>query len=62
MRIKIALTCLFVLPLFTGCAAVPDVLFSVFGDHYTGGGITRVEKKDHYDRQVEASQSYKSEE
>ena len=31
-----------------GCAAVPDVLFSIFDDHYTDSGTTRQEKKFHY--------------
>jgi hypothetical protein len=47
------------LSLLSGCA-VSDALFSVFGDHYTGGGTTWDDKKEHYDRQVEASTAYDS--
>ncbi|MEM8945508.1 MAG: hypothetical protein AAGD11_10010 [Planctomycetota bacterium] len=35
----------------TGCA-VSDVVFGLFGDHYTGGGTTECEKKYHYEQQL----------
>ncbi len=59
MRTAVILTCLALLSACTGCA-VSDMLFAVFGDHYSGGGTTREEKKYHFDRQVEASQDYGS--
>jgi len=48
-----------ILSMFSGCT-VSDALFSVFGDHYTGGGYTRAEKEYHYNQQVEASRNYSS--
>jgi hypothetical protein len=51
------IACLLFLPMLTGCA-VSDVLFEVFGDHYTGGGYTRADKEYHYNQRVEASQNY----
>lgn len=56
MRKAIILACLLLLPALTGCT-VSDALFSVFGDHYSGG-YTREEKKYDFDRHVEASQNY----
>jgi|GEM_PF-4376023 len=56
MRKTIACNCLFVLTLLTGCA-MSDTVFNLFGDHYTGGGTTRAEKRHHYDQQIEAAQS-----
>jgi hypothetical protein len=40
--------------LFSGCT-VSDALFEVFGGHYTGGGTTQAQKREHYDHQIEAS-------
>jgi len=57
MRKSLILTCLCLLPAVTGCS-MSDALFSVFGDHYSGGGYTREEKEYHYNQQVEASRSY----
>jgi len=37
-----------------GCA-ISDLVFCVFGDHYTGGGTTKFEKQWDYDRQVETA-------
>jgi hypothetical protein len=45
------------LSLLSGCA-LSDALFGAFGDNYSGGGYTRSDKKDHYDRQIEASRAY----
>ena len=56
MRKAIILICLCLLPA-TGCS-MSDALFSVFGDHYSGGGYTREEKQYHFNQQVEASRSY----
>ncbi len=56
MRKTIVITCFIFVSQLTGCA-ISDVLFSTFGGNYTGGGITRSEKKDHYNQQVEASQN-----
>ena len=47
------------MPTLTGCT-VSEALFSVFGDHYSGGGLTREEKQYHYKQQVEASQNHDS--
>jgi hypothetical protein len=47
--------------LSSGCYVIPDALFSVFGDHYTGGGYARSDKQEHFDRQVDASRAYDSE-
>jgi hypothetical protein len=56
MRIRLILAlCLL---LSSGCSVIPDALFSVFGGNYTGGGTTRAQKREHYDRQVEASRGY----
>lgn len=57
MRKTIAITCIIFVSQLVGCA-ISDVLFSAFEHNYTGGGITRAEKKDHYNQQVEASQNY----
>ncbi len=43
--------------MFSGCS-MSDLIFGVFRDGYTGGGYTTADKKDHYDRQVEASRNY----
>lgn len=59
MKSIVFLAILLVLTTFTGCT-VSDALFSVFGDHYTGGGHTRAEKEYHYNQQVEASRNYGS--
>ncbi len=59
MRKTIAITCFIFVSQLSGCA-ISDVLFSAFGESYTGGGITRTEKKDHYNQQVKASQNYSS--
>ena len=45
--------CLLVFCNFSGCS-FHDGLFSILGDSYSGGGVTRAEKKIHYDAQVEA--------
>ncbi len=57
MRKTMAITCLIFVSQLAGCA-ISDVLFSAFGESYTGGGISRTEKRDHYNEQVEASQNY----
>ena len=57
MRKTMAITCLIFVSQFTGCA-ISDVLFSAFGESYTGGGVTRADKELHYNQQVEASQNY----
>lgn len=36
-----------------GCA-VPDAIFNVLGNSYSGGGLTREEKKYHYERRLRA--------
>ena len=54
MRKAVILACLCLLPVASGCSML-DALFSVFGDHYSGGGYTREEKQYHYNQQVEAS-------
>jgi len=59
MKRIVFLAILGILTTFTGCT-IPDAIFSVFGDHYTGGGYTRAEKEYHYDQQVEASRNYGS--
>jgi hypothetical protein len=50
---------LVILTMLAGCA-VSDVLFSVFGDHYSGGGTTRADKEYHYNQQLEAAREYGS--
>ena len=57
MRKLTLIACLIFLPMLSGCT-VSDALFAVFGANYTGGGITRAEKEDHYNRQFEASPHY----
>lgn len=57
MRKTMLIVCLLMLPLLTGCT-MSDALFSVFGDHYTEGGFTRVEKEEHFNQKFQASQSY----
>jgi len=37
-----------------GCS-LPSALFSVFGNHYTGGGTTLADKESHFDRQFEST-------
>lgn len=59
MRTRILIILVFGLPVLSGCS-LPDALFGVFGDHYTGGGTTRIEKKRDYDRYVEASREFAS--
>ena len=58
MRKLLHITCLLLVSTLTGCA-ISDVVFSAFGDHYTGGGTTRAEKKYHYDQQIEASKMHR---
>lgn len=55
-RITLTIICLVLAPILPGCT-VSDAVFAVLGHHYTGGGYTPLEKKRHYDRQVEASRS-----
>lgn len=57
MRKTMLVACLFLLPVFAGCA-VSDALFAVFGDNYTGGGHTRADKETHFNRQMETSRNY----
>jgi hypothetical protein len=40
-----------------GCA-ISDVLFAAFGDYYSEGGYTRVDREYHYRRQLEATRNY----
>lgn len=37
-----------------------DALFTVFGDHYSGGGSTRAEKEYDYNQRVNAGGDYDS--
>jgi len=50
---------LIILATSTGCT-VSDALFSVFGDHYSGGGYTWEDKHYDYDRKLEAARDYGS--
>ncbi len=36
----------------SGCS-MSDAVFNLFGDNYSGGGTTRLEKKAHYESQLE---------
>lgn len=57
MRRFLLIACL-LLPACTGCAW-SDVFFGLFGDSaYSGGGVSSAEKRDHFDRSVQASQDY----
>ncbi|MCA9236453.1 MAG: hypothetical protein KDA44_13350 [Planctomycetales bacterium] len=51
---------LFAVLLLTGCAIIPDALFGVFGDAYSGGGIDRAAKRQHYDDQLSRANSMPS--
>ncbi|MBI1249073.1 hypothetical protein GC197_14675 [bacterium] len=42
-----------------GCS-MSDALFTVFGDHYSGGGSTRAEKEYDYNQRVNAGGDYDS--
>lgn len=55
MRKLTLIACLISLPMMSGCKTL---LFGFFGDYYSGGGSTRAEKQDHYDRRFEPSQHY----
>lgn len=44
--------------LMTSGCAVNDWIFAAFGDHYSGGGLSRAEKQDHYDRESEKWKGY----
>lgn len=59
MRQLLAITCLCLLPCTTGCSLLPAALFGIFGDHYSGGGYTRADREDHFNRAVEASQNHR---
>ncbi len=60
MRRTVLIACFVLLPLLTGCSIVPDMLFGIFRDGYTGGGDTRAQKESHYNEQREPSgQHYK---
>ncbi len=41
----------------SGCS-MSDMIYAVFSEGYTGGGPTEIDKKRHYDQQVEASRHY----
>ncbi len=43
--------------MLSGCA-VSDVIYGVFSQGYAGGGPTEIDKRRHYDQQVETSQRY----
>jgi hypothetical protein len=61
MRRFALLVCLLILPACTGCSLFGDFLFGLLGDSaYSGGGVTSADKRDHFDRQVQASQDYGS--
>ena len=55
MRNMIIIAGIALLPTFTGCTAA-EALFGVFGDHYSGGGYTRVDKERHFHQQAGAFQ------
>lgn len=56
---RLAILCLLLLPACTGCSLLGETLFSLFGDSaYSGGGVTSADKRDHFERQVQASQDY----
>jgi hypothetical protein len=57
MRRIALLTFIISLLSLSGCT-VPEALFSVLGDYYSGGGTTRAEKKYHFDGEIEKWQSY----
>lgn len=50
-------SCILLLPIVCGCA-VSDMLFSLFGRGYSGGGMHRSEKKSDYDRVVDESKRH----
>ena len=54
-RIVICVSLSFLMSI-SGCA-LPDALFNLLGDHYTGGGTTRAEKEYHFNAQIEAAQN-----
>lgn len=58
---RVAILCLLILPACTGCSLFGEMLFGLFGDSaYSGGGVSSADKRDHFDRQVQASQDYGS--
>ncbi len=46
------------LAIFCAGCTLPDMLFSVLGDHYSGDGPTCDEKRYHFDRQIEKHEAY----
>jgi hypothetical protein len=59
MRRTILIACFMLLPLLAGCSLVPNLLFGIFGEGYTGGGDMRAQKESHYNEQREQSGHYK---
>lgn len=47
------------LPMLSGCT-LSDAMFGILNESYSEGGNSYVEKKQHYDQQVEAWENYQA--
>jgi hypothetical protein len=55
MRRALFVVLVLAIPMMAGCSAA-DWIFAAFGDAYSGGGTSALEKRQDFDSRVEASQ------